>query len=91
MPVGAYEPRWFMRPVHMNPGDALEAFASLTQAHAAHPTVMVAMHWGTFVLTDEAPDEPPRLTRKLWAAAARPDERLWVLSPGETRAIGNAR
>ncbi len=91
MPVGAYEPRWFMRPVHMNPPDALEAFAALTRPHADHPTIMVAMHWGTFVLTDEPPDEPPRLTRELWHAAGRPAERLWVLSPGETRRISSAR
>jgi N-acyl-phosphatidylethanolamine-hydrolysing phospholipase D len=91
MPVGAYEPRWFMRPVHMNPQDALTAFDALTRAHAGHPTIMVAMHWGTFLLTDEPPDEPPRLTRELWTAAARPAERLWTLAPGETRAIRSAR
>lgn len=91
MPVGAYEPRWFMRPVHMDPRDALDAFAALTRSHGEHPTIMVAMHWGTFVLTDEPPDEPPRLTRELWTAAARSAERLWTLSPGETRAIRSAR
>jgi N-acyl-phosphatidylethanolamine-hydrolysing phospholipase D len=91
MPVGAYAPRWFMRPVHMDPADALEAFAALTAAHVAHPTVMVAMHWGTFVLTDEPPDEPPRLVRALWEAAGRDGERLWVMAPGETRALRSAR
>lgn len=90
MPVGAYEPRWFMRPVHLDPTEALGAFAALTAAHPAVPTTMVAMHWGTFVLTDEPVDEPPRRTRELWSAAARPEDRLWILSPGETRAIRSA-
>lgn len=91
MPVGAYEPRWFMRPVHMDPDEAVEAFAALTRAHPAHPTVMVAMHWGTFVLTDEPPDEPPARTRARWSATHRPEDRLWILAPGETRAISSAR
>jgi len=91
MPVGAYEPRWFMRSVHMDPAEALAAFNELTRSHGAHRSVMVAMHWGTFVLTDEATDEPPRRTKELWAEAGRPSDRLWVLSPGETRALDRAR
>jgi N-acyl-phosphatidylethanolamine-hydrolysing phospholipase D len=90
MPVGAYEPRWFMRPVHLDPEDALGAFAALTASHGAHPTVMIAMHWGTFVLTDEPPDEPPRRIAEAWHAARRPVERLWILAPGETRTISSA-
>jgi N-acyl-phosphatidylethanolamine-hydrolysing phospholipase D len=85
LPIGAYEPRWFMRPVHMDPEEALDAFDALTAAHRAHPAVMVAMHWGTFVLTDEPPDEPPERARAGWAARGWPADRLWLLSPGETR------
>lgn len=91
MPVGAYAPRWFMRPVHLDPEDALHAYAALTTPHPAHPTVMVAMHWGTFVLTDEPPDEPPRRILEGWSAQRRPADLLWVLAPGETRAIRSAR
>lgn len=58
MPVGAYAPRWFMRPVHCDPDDALTAFDALTAPHPTHPTVMLAMHWGTFALSDEPIDEP---------------------------------
>lgn len=91
MPVGAYEPRWFMKPVHLDPDEALEAFAGITRAHPAHPTVMVAMHWGCFTLTDEPMDEPTQRTEAGWAERGWPADRLWVLNPGETRAARNAR
>jgi L-ascorbate metabolism protein UlaG (beta-lactamase superfamily) len=52
LPIGAYEPRWFMAPVHMNPAEAVEAHIAL----GAHQSV--GMHFGTFQLTDEAIDAP---------------------------------
>ncbi len=80
LPVGAYEPRWFMQPQHMNPEDALDAFELLGAR------TLVAMHWGTFILTDEPSQEPPARTRegfvKRWS-----EDRLWVLDVGETRAL----
>jgi N-acyl-phosphatidylethanolamine-hydrolysing phospholipase D len=86
LPVGAYEPRWFMRPMHMNPEDALKAFADMRLAHpGADGGVMLAMHWGTFKLTDEALDEPPERTRRVWRRAGLPEDQLWVLAHGETR------
>jgi L-ascorbate metabolism protein UlaG (beta-lactamase superfamily) len=54
LPIGAYEPRWFMEPMHMNPAEALRAAGDL-RARA-----LVPVHWGTFDLSDEAVDEPPR-------------------------------
>jgi len=87
MPIGAYDPRWFMQPVHVDPEEAVHAFAALHAAHPASAPVMIAMHWGTFVLTDEPIDEPPQRTRLAWDAAGLPRERLWVLAPGETRAL----
>lgn len=90
MPIGAYEPRWFMRPVHLDPDEALAAYGALTAPHTAHPTVMIAMHWGTFDLTDEPPDEPPRRIAEGWHRERRPSDRLWVLAPGETRTISSA-
>ncbi len=81
LPVGAYEPRWFMQPQHMNPDDALEAFARLGAR------TLVAMHWGTFVLTDEPTHEPPARTREGFRARAWDESRLWVLDVGETRAL----
>lgn len=87
VPVGAYAPRWFMRPIHMDPAEALDAFAALTALNPSHPTVMLAMHWGTFILSDEPADEPPRHIRELWTTAARPENLLWLLAPGETRSL----
>jgi len=48
MPIGAYEPRWFMRYVHMNPEEAVAAFPRVACPRD------VPIHWGTFKLTDEA-------------------------------------
>jgi N-acyl-phosphatidylethanolamine-hydrolysing phospholipase D len=81
LPAGAYEPRWFMRPVHMNPEDALVAFDALGGG------ILLPIHWGTFKLTDEPMDEPPRKTRALWEISGRPLEALWLLAHGETRQL----
>lgn len=53
MPAGGYEPRWFMAPQHMDPGECAEAVVALGARH------VVPMHWGTFLLSDEAPDAGP--------------------------------
>lgn len=87
LPIGAYEPRWFMRPVHMDPSDAVTAFRQISEVHPENRTVMVPSHWGTFRLTDESPGEPPHLTRVAWSRSGLRTEDLWVLDPGETRAI----
>lgn len=52
LPIGAYEPRWFMKPQHMNPEDAVRAHLALGSKRS------VGMHFGTFRLTDEGIDEP---------------------------------
>jgi len=85
MPIGAYDPRWIMRPVHVDPEEAVRAFVALHDGHPAPTSVMVAMHWGTFVLTDEPLDEPPARARAAWAQAGLSADRLWVMAPGETR------
>jgi len=79
LPVGAYEPRWFMEPAHMNPREALNAHLALGSRRS------LAMHFGTFCLTDEGIDAP---AKDLAAAlAARPDvpaDAFTVPAIGET-------
>ncbi|HEU4882566.1 MAG TPA: MBL fold metallo-hydrolase [Longimicrobium sp.] len=82
MPIGAYEPRWFMAPAHMNPEEAVRAYRELGSRGA-----FVPMHWGTFRLTDEDPLEPPVRLRAAWADAALPPDDLHVLRHGETLVI----
>lgn len=52
IPIGAYEPRWFMRDVHVNPDDAVQAHIDLKSQKS------IGMHFGTFQLTDESINEP---------------------------------
>jgi len=78
MPIGAYEPRWFMQPMHMNPDEAVRAHLD-TGAR-----VSVGMHFGTFQLTDEGIDDP---LRALEAARLRHDvapDAFRVLEFGQT-------
>ncbi len=78
LPVGAYEPRWFMRYQHIDPAEAVRA------AQALRARELVGMHWGTFVLTDEPLDEPPRALARAVAAAgdAAPPVRLPAVGEG---------
>jgi N-acyl-phosphatidylethanolamine-hydrolysing phospholipase D len=87
MPIGAYDPRWFMSAVHMDPEEAVAAFVALRSPQPSHPSVMAAMHWGTFALTDEPLDEPPRRARAAWQTAGLPPDALWVFAPGGTRVL----
>ena len=79
MPIGAYEPQAMMRYVHMGPEEALQAALDV-RAHR-----VVAMHWGTFDLTDEAPTEPPVWFRTAAFRLGLDEDRAWVLKVGETR------
>jgi N-acyl-phosphatidylethanolamine-hydrolysing phospholipase D len=85
LPIGAYEPRWFMGSVHMNPEDCIDAVEQLRTGQHGAGLVMVAAHWGTFKLTDEPMDEPPARMRDRWRAAGRDDDDLWIMRHGETR------
>jgi N-acyl-phosphatidylethanolamine-hydrolysing phospholipase D len=89
VPIGAYEPATMMQPSHLNPEEAFRAVVDLRGRRA------LAMHFGTFDLSDEPLDEPPR---RFLAAAARdaaptdpadaeasPTREAWVLQIGETR------
>ena len=60
LPIGAYEPRWFMKDQHMNPSDAVKALADCGAQQA------LAHHHGTFQLTDEAIDAPAIALGEAW-------------------------
>ncbi|MBI1395033.1 MAG: MBL fold metallo-hydrolase [Betaproteobacteria bacterium] len=81
LPIGAYEPRWFMSVMHVNPEEAVKIHEDLEAGHS------VAMHWGTFVLTDEPMDEPPRKLVQALRREGIPHERFWLLKHGETRRL----
>ena len=77
VPIGAYEPRWFMRSQHVDPEEAVGIF----QACRAH--YALAHHWGCFRLTTEPYDEPPRRLAAALAAAGIAAECFRVQQPGE--------
>ncbi len=81
IPVGAYEPRWFMKTMHVNPEEAVKAHVDLNARYS------VGMHWGTFRLTDERLDEPPlKLAEALERAGVSP-QRFFLMQHGETRRL----
>jgi L-ascorbate metabolism protein UlaG (beta-lactamase superfamily) len=77
LPIGAYEPRWFMRDQHMNPSDAVKALADCGAEQA------LAHHHGTFQLTDEAIDAPATALVEALDAAKVPRVKFAVLKPGQ--------
>ena len=81
LPVGAYAPRWFQAPAHIDPAQAV---AACQQVGARR---MLPIHWGCWNLGREPLLAPWRRTRQAWAAAGLPTDRLWDLAIGETRAL----
>lgn len=78
VPIGAYEPRWFMAPMHMNPDEAVKTHQE------AGARLSLAMHWGTFQLTDEGRNEPAEALAAARTAAGVRAEAFRVLAPGES-------
>lgn len=78
LPIGAYEPRWFMHPQHMNPDEAVKAHA-LLESRAS-----LAIHHGTVQLTDEAIDAPARALTAALAQHSIDPARFRVPDAGET-------
>jgi N-acyl-phosphatidylethanolamine-hydrolysing phospholipase D len=81
LPIGAYEPRWFMANQHVNVNEAVKIHRDLGAKRS------LGVHWGTFELTDEALDEPPRQLRAERSAAGLAADDFFVLAIGETRRL----
>jgi L-ascorbate metabolism protein UlaG (beta-lactamase superfamily) len=81
LPVGAYAPRWFMRTMHVDPEEAVQAVQDLGAR------VMVPMHWGTFWLSREPALEPIKRTWAAWAVTGRNRADLWDLAIGQSRSF----
>jgi N-acyl-phosphatidylethanolamine-hydrolysing phospholipase D len=81
IPVGAYEPRWFMVNQHVNPEEAVRIHRDLKARHS------LGIHWGTFELTDEALDEAPRALASARSAQGVAETAFGVLAIGQTRRL----
>ncbi len=79
IPIGAYAPATIMRAVHLDPEEAIQA------AFDVRATRVVGMHFGTFDLTDEPPDEPPQRFHAEAARRGLDPEHAWTLDVGESR------
>lgn len=77
LPIGAYEPQWFMRNQHMNPEEAVRALANCGAEFA------VAHHFGTFPLADEGFDAPVLALAQARTAAGLSADRFRTMKPGE--------
>ena len=84
LPIGAYEPRWFMQAVHMNPAEAVQAHLDLEAAES------IGMHFGTFQLTTEGIDEPLRALEDACRSRNIPGSLFRTLGFGESIRLGSA-
>jgi L-ascorbate metabolism protein UlaG (beta-lactamase superfamily) len=78
LPIGAFAPRWFMKDQHMNPAEAVQAFALCGAKNA------IAHHWGTFQLADEGYDEPPKDLAEALQGNGLRSETFSALLPGRS-------
>lgn len=85
IPVGAYAPGWFMSRVHVNPEEALRIHQDIGARQS------LGIHWGTFMLTAEEVDEPPRRLAAALRDADLPANSFSVFAVGETRRYPLAR
>lgn len=85
LPIGAYEPRWFMQPAHVDPDEAVRIHRDLG-AKAS-----LGIHWGTFELTDESLDEPPRVLALARQAQGVAASAFFTLAVGQTRRLAPRR
>ncbi|MBI2981105.1 MAG: MBL fold metallo-hydrolase [Deltaproteobacteria bacterium] len=77
LPIGCYQPEWFMKKRHTNPAEAIQIFEEIGAKQ------MIPIHWGTFKLSTEPLDEPPLLLDRL-ASEKGIRERVKILKHGES-------
>jgi len=78
IPIGAYEPRWFMKDIHMNPEEAVQAHMDVGARRS------IGMHFGTFRLTTEGSNEPVAALGRARSAAGIDDAAFTTLDVGES-------
>lgn len=78
IPIGAYEPRWFMAAQHVDPTEAVRIFKDVGAGEA------LGIHWGTFQLTDEAREAPRLALASALAAAGLSSQRFAAAQPGNS-------
>lgn len=79
LPIGAYEPRWFMKDIHLNPEEAVLAHQDLKSVQS------MGIHFGVFQLTWEGVDEPVQDLKKARAEYGLDESAFWTLAPGKSR------
>ena len=85
IPIGAYEPRWFMKDQHVDPAEAVRVFQDVGAVHA------LGIHWGTFQLTDEARDAPRLSLASALSAAGLSPKSFVAAQPGVVHAFDSGR
>jgi L-ascorbate metabolism protein UlaG (beta-lactamase superfamily) len=78
LPIGAYEPRWFMKDIHMSPAEAVQAHLDLAARQS------IAMHFGTFQLTPEGIEDPVRELAKALQERGVPAQQFRKAEVGES-------
>lgn len=79
--IGAYEPRWFMEEMHINPEEAVQIHQDIKSKHS------IAVQWGTFQLTSEPIDDPPLKLKEALVRKGIPSKEFELLKIGEIREI----
>jgi N-acyl-phosphatidylethanolamine-hydrolysing phospholipase D len=81
IPIGGYMPRWFMKPMHLNPEEAVQVHQDVRSQQS------IGMHWGTFKLTEEALAEPPLFLQQVLQKKGIAPDKFLVLPFGETKIL----
>ena len=81
IPIGGYEPRWFMKAAHVNPEEAVMIHKDINTRYS------VGIHWGTFILTDEPVNEPPIRLLAALKKEGISKEKFFVMKHGETKIL----